>query len=147
MANFQRILVPVDFSEPSRAALETAIEIGRRWPDSVITVLHVYGVPVYAYVEGTVLPPQILSEIAGAAQDAVAKLCDAYKDRGVVLRPVSELGTPMDIIRRAEEDKSDLIVMGTHGRTGLPHIVLGSVAERVVRHAPCPVLTVRGERR
>jgi len=147
MANFQRILVPVDFSEPSRAALETAIEIARRWPESVVTVLHVYGVPVYAYVEGTVLPPQILSEIAGAAQDAVAKLCGEYADRGVALRPVSELGTPMDIIRRAEEDQSDLIVMGTHGRTGLPHIVLGSVAERVVRHAPCPVLTVRGRAR
>jgi len=147
MANFQRILVPVDFSEPSRAALETAIEIARRWPGSVVTVLHVYGVPVYAYVEGTVLPPQILSEIAGAAQDAVVRLCAEYADRDVKLRPVSELGTPMDIVRRAEEDKSDLIVIGTHGRTGLPHMVLGSVAERVVRHAPCPVLTVRGQRR
>lgn len=147
MANFQRILVPVDFSDPSRAALETAIEIAGKWPGSSITVLHVYGVPVYAYVEGTVLPPQILSEIAGAAQDAVAKLCGEYADRGVTLRPVSELGTPMDIVRRAEEDKIDLIVIGTHGRTGLPHVLLGSVAERVVRHAPCPVLTVRSRPR
>jgi len=147
MANFQRILVPVDFSGPSRAALETAIEIAKRWPGSSVTVLHVYGVPVYAYVEGTVLPPQILSEIAGAAQDAVAKLCSEYKDSGVTLKPVSELGTPMDIVRRAGEEKFDLIVMGTHGRTGLPHIVLGSVAEKVVRNAPCPVLTVRGPAR
>jgi nucleotide-binding universal stress UspA family protein len=147
MADFQRILVPVDFSEPSRAALETAIEIAKRWPGAAVTVLHVYGVPVYAYVEGTVLPPQILSEIAGAAQDAVAKLCGEYADRGVSLRPVSELGVPMDIVRRAAEEKSDLIVMGTHGRTGLPHLVLGSVAEKVVRSAPCPVLTVRGPSR
>lgn len=147
MFDLKRILVPVDFSEPSVAALETAIEVAKRWEGAVVTVLHVYGVPVYAYVEGTVLPPQILSEIAGAAQDAVAKLCTERADRGVTLRPVSELGTPMDIVRRAVEEKTDLIVMGTRGRTGLPHILLGSVAEKVVRHAPCAVLTVRGPKR
>lgn len=147
MFDLKRILVPVDFSEPSVAALDTAIEVAKRWEGAVVTVLHVYGVPVYAYVEGTVLPPQILSEIAGAAQDAVTKLCTERSDRGVALRPVSELGTPMDIVRRAIEEKTDLIVMGTRGRTGLPHILLGSVAEKVVRHAPCAVLTVRGPKK
>src|SRR5262245_9887642 len=116
----ERILVPVDFSDPSTAALEAAIEIGRRFPGAALTGLHVYGIPVYSYVEGTVLPPRVLSEIAAAAQDAVVKLCERYRDRGVPLRPVSELGTPGDIVKRAQDQNADLIVMGTHGRTGLP---------------------------
>ena len=142
--SFQRILVPVDFSEPSKAALEAAIEIGSRVPGAEITVMHVYGVPVYAYAEGTMMPPAVLAELSTAAQDAVRQLCDRYRNRGVALRPVSELGTPADIVARAEKDRADLIVIGTHGRTGLPRLLLGSVAERVVRTAPCPVLTVHG---
>lgn len=141
---FKNLLAAVDFSEPSRAALKVAIEIARRTPDAKITVLHLHSVPVYAYTEGIVFPAAVLAQLESAAHDAVAKLCREHADSGVPLHPVSELGSPLDIVERAEKDGVDMIVMGTHGRTGLPHFLLGSFSEKVVRTAPCPVLTVRG---
>ncbi|MBI2898125.1 MAG: universal stress protein [Deltaproteobacteria bacterium] len=144
MTTIRNILVPVDFSPPAEAALGLALEVAERLGASV-TLLHVYGIPAYAFPEGFVLAPDILTKLAAGAQDAVEKLRAKYESSRVPLRAVSAPGIPdQEIIARAKAESVDLIVMGTHGRTGLKHVLLGSITERVVRLAPCPVLTVRG---
>ncbi len=144
MHDIRSILVPVDFSKPSRAGLDLALELARRF-EAKLTLLHVWGLPVYAFPEGSFFGPEVLTRLSSAAQDAVDRLKLEVGGRGVEVSAVSAMGTPTEeIVERAKAGGFGLIVMGTHGRTGLPHVVLGSVAERVVRLAPCPVLTVRG---
>ncbi len=146
----RQILVPTDFSEPSEAALDSAAELARALGAS-IDVLHVWEAPVF-------VPPSMLPDAGVAdlsmleiyrknAESALEQFVAKAKDRGVSVRAsFAELGpaayTIADFARRREYD---LIVIGTHGRTGLAHIVIGSVAERVVRYAPCPVLAVRAK--
>jgi universal stress protein A len=134
MDGLQSILVPVDGSPPSLAALEHAIVLAERG-DATITMLHVEA-------------PETL---AAATRDEVERwVSDAYKraherlgDR-VSRRTAS--GDPLStIVETARAGHYDLVVIGTHGRVGRLHAMLGSVAEGVVRNAPCPVLTVRDE--
>jgi nucleotide-binding universal stress UspA family protein len=142
MKPFQRILVPVDFSRASDAALELALTVAGSTAGT-LTLLHVYGIPAHAFPEGFALAPEVLTRIASGAQEGVERLKAAHAGRGVAIEALSSSGSPSDeILARARDHKFDLIVMGTHGRTGLKHVLLGSVAERVVRQAPCPVLTV-----
>jgi len=144
MQNIRSILVPVDFSTPSRAGVDLALELAKRF-DAKVTLLHVWGLPVYAFPEGAFFGPEVLSRLTSAAQDAVDKLVAEVSGKGIGVSGVSVIGTPAEeIVERAKTGGFDLVVMGTHGRTGLPHVLLGSVAERVVRLATCPVLTVRG---
>lgn len=144
MTTIRSILVPVDFSPASEAALKLALDVAQRF-DASVTILHVYGIPAYAFPEGFVLAPDVLTKFAAGAQDAVEKLRARYESAGVPLRAVSAPGIPdQEIVERAKAERVDLVVMGTHGRTGLKHVLLGSIAERVVRLSPCPVLTVRG---
>jgi nucleotide-binding universal stress UspA family protein len=144
MTNIRSILVPVDFSKPSRAGVDLALELAKKF-DAKITLLHVWGLPVYAFPEGAVFGPEVVTRLTGAAQDAVDRLKMEVSGKGVEVNAISTIGTPAEeIVERAKNGPFDLVVMGTHGRTGLTHVLLGSVAERVVRTAPCPVLTVRG---
>lgn len=143
----RKILCPVDFSEPAREALHFAVDFARRF-DAQVTLLHVFVVPGYAYPEGIVLAgPEVMNEILERIDRALREWRDeAISRAGGALRidVESRQGTPWaEIVRKAEEDGYDLVVIGTHGRSGLSHALLGSVAERVVRKAPCPVLTVR----
>lgn len=134
------ILAPVDFSRPSLDALRHAVAMARRY-DAQLVLLHV--------IEP--LQPDMLIDTARMQRDArVAAHKRLTKLAGVTTkawpRTGRELrvGHPVDVITAmAERTNADLIVMGTHGYTGLKHAMLGSVAERVVRHAPCAVLTVR----
>ena len=144
MINLKTILVPSDFSGCSDAALRYGLELARRF-DAKLHLLNVvqdpatqpwaaegFAVPLYEVVEQW----QVESEKRMAAMIPAA---DA--DRVTITTAVA---TPcQEILRYAAEHDVDLIVMGTHGRSGMSHILLGSIAERVVRHAPCPVLTVR----
>jgi nucleotide-binding universal stress UspA family protein len=144
MKPFKKLLVPVDFSQASDAALDLAISVAKTSGAS-LTLLHVYGIPAYAFPEGFALAPEVLTRIAAGAQEGVERLKALHRDAGVPITALSSAGVPAeDILARARDQGFDLIVMGTHGRTGLKHVLLGSVAERVVRLAPCPVLTVRG---
>lgn len=149
MKPFRKILVPVDFSTHSSDAIEYAADLSRRYEAS-LTVVHAYPIAEYAFPEGYLL--QKASEQSDATVLHEQKLQAAQaeaKARGA-LRVDSKLlpGTAAaEIVRFAEETQQDLIVMGTHGRTGFKHALLGSVAEHVVRTAPCPVLTVRSVRR
>lgn len=143
----KRILVPVDFSEPSRRALDYAVELGRG-VGAELTVLHVVE-PVYypmaGDTSGIIYDASLLyEEVERGAKEQLSRIAGALRRRHVPVNPVIRTGAAHRVIAdTAKRVKSDLIVMATHGRTGLSHVLMGSVAERVVRTAPCPVLTVR----
>lgn len=144
MPAIQHILCPVDFSPTSEHALNFATVIARRLKAQV-TLLHTYSMPNFVMPEGAMLPDAELStQLSTEAQTRLNELLAKYNQRGVHLKGELKLGAPStEISRVASEDKADLIVMGTHGRTGLEHALLGSVAERVVRSSTVPVLTIR----
>jgi nucleotide-binding universal stress UspA family protein len=139
-----KILVPTDFSASSELASQLAVELARTTGAS-LTLLHVYNPMPYE------VPPGTRFSAIVNVDDAIAgfrKLLEGSKlraERAGAARVETLLleGTAyMEIVRTAEEHDYNLIVMGTHGRTGFDHMLLGSVAEKVVRKAPCPVLTV-----
>jgi nucleotide-binding universal stress UspA family protein len=140
---FRRILVPHDFSEAADAALDVAADLAVT-QHARLTVLHV--------VEPFHPPPEVVAWLRQAEQigPQLKRLEEAVTARmGRRRVPVGcrvVVGYPVDAILEAAED-ADLIVMATQGRTGLPHLLIGSVAERIVRHSPKPVLTVRARRR
>lgn len=142
--NLQRILVPVDFSKPADKALRYAVSFARQF-DAKITLLHVSPQTCYpAELAGfpTVIPPN------EPGAKAIRARLEAHAARFVPPelrdRTLLRVGPAFDeICRVARAGKTDLIIIATHGHTGLKHALLGSTAERVVRHAPCPVLVVR----
>jgi nucleotide-binding universal stress UspA family protein len=146
-----RIVVPIDFSAHSDRALRYATALADRF-NAAVEVLHVVEDP---FVSGAWSPeaiapniPELLADLVAAARGKLDDLKAAAVDKGVRLK-ITVLtsvvsGRPADTIANyARTERFDLIVMGTHGRTGLSHALLGSVAERVVRTAACPVMTVR----
>jgi nucleotide-binding universal stress UspA family protein len=140
MSLFQTILYPTDFSTCSAAAYRLACALAR-YHHARLVIAHVLATPVAAYVGGSLVPDpaSLLKEM----QIKLEHVRPADKDVAVEHRLVS--GDPAEeILRLAGEMGCDLIVLGTHGRTGLPRLMVGSVAEQVVRKAPCPVLTVKG---
>ena len=149
MRKFQTFVVPYDFSVHSRAALGMAVDLAQRF-ESEIHLVHVIQPPMLAYAAytgpGTEAPPPIdLLELHRAAESALREIAaDVERDcAGVETYVIESASIPDTIHEVAAKVHADLIIMGTHGRTGLSHAFLGSVAERVVRRAPCPVLTVR----
>jgi nucleotide-binding universal stress UspA family protein len=140
-----RILVPCDFSPPSLRALEYGKDLARQF-DAPLDVLHVVAVPyMVPLTDGGVLPlPPELEE--NAVADAREKLGEVIAEGGRLTRSTATVktGDPRaEILDFAAHHGVDLIVMGTRGRTGVAHLIFGSVAEHVVRTAPCPVMTVR----
>lgn len=140
MRTFQSILVPTDFSPPSEHAVERAFELAAS-QDAKVHLLHAYHVP--SFPDGIALGVDVVKPIEQAAIQALAAVTETYRTRpefgGVILK----MGDPRDVILdHARALPADLIVMSTHSRSGLERWVLGSVAERVVRSAPCPVLVI-----
>jgi nucleotide-binding universal stress UspA family protein len=133
------ILHPTDFSEHSELAFRLACALARDY-DARLVLLHVAAPPMVVYAGGPV-PPDPWPSL----EEARAKLHELETHAGHVrVESQAMEGDPVDmILRAAEETHSDLIVLGTHGRTALARLLLGSVAESVLRTAPCPVLTVR----
>ncbi len=140
----KKILVPVDFSEYSIKALRYAARFAEQFGASLVLV-HVVE-PVH-YPESIIIPPAMEEANRERLKLARAGLAEFAKQRvpaGLTTETVTRLGQPFEEITTAAKDfDADLIVIATHGHTGLKHLFLGSVAERVVRLAPCPVLTVR----
>jgi nucleotide-binding universal stress UspA family protein len=145
MKPFKKILVPVDFSPHALEAIHAAADLSSRY-DASVTIVHVYEPVAYTLPEGYVLyTPKQLEELlrefdkllASAKRDAEA--AGARRVESKQLQGVAAF----EIVEFAKANDFDLIVMGTHGRTGVRHVLLGSVAERVLRKAPCPVLTVK----
>lgn len=143
MWNVRQILVPTDFSDCAAAALDAAIELAGKL-GARITVLHAWQIPTYAFPFGSFVPAVDLpAALEDAAQKALAELVASRADRGVELRPMVRAGVAWEqILAVVKELPAELVVIGTHGRTGLPRALIGSVAEKVVRLAPVPVLTV-----
>jgi nucleotide-binding universal stress UspA family protein len=145
----KRILVPTDFSDFSRQALEQAIDLGKRFKARII-VFHALE-PIYFAASADLYGPSanlgmLVEEQRRSAQEQLARLGRSLAKRKVPVRTVLASGTPHAVILDAVRKLgADLIVMSTHGRSGLSHLFLGSVAEKVVRGASCPVLTVRAE--
>ena len=141
---FRRILWPTDFSPTAKAALPYALDLAADH-EAQLVLLHVNPVTsMYVpEVSGAVWMDIRRKARLAAAQD-LRRLADMVKGRGIRRHTLVAEGVPFDqILRVAKKLKCDLIVLATHGRTGLKHVFLGSVAENVVRRAPCPVLTVR----
>jgi nucleotide-binding universal stress UspA family protein len=143
---WKRILCPVDFSETARAALETAIELAAKF-DAEIVLVHAYPIPGYTFPDGSaVASSRMLQELADEAGRHLEEWRQLAVKAGAKRVAVeTAVGDPAgEIVRLAQETKADLVVMGTHGRTGIEHALMGSIAERVVRRAKCTVRTVRG---
>ena len=139
----KRILVATDFSDTSDHALDYAIELAKSLGADV-TVMHAYELPVYGFPDGAMIATvEMATRLMNAAQDALGKTCEARAGRGVKLARVLRQGVAWEEIHSvAEEIGADLIVVGTRGRKGLAHALLGSVAEKVIRTATRPVLTI-----
>jgi nucleotide-binding universal stress UspA family protein len=141
----QRVLVPTDFSDTSGAALIYATALGEQFGAS-LHLLHV----VEVIVAGETLPwplgprDEIDRAIESSAWEALRGLMSSDEQNRLHAEVALQWGTPfVEIIRYARAHDIDLITMGTHGRGGVKHLLMGSVAENVVRSSPCPVLTVR----
>jgi universal stress protein A len=151
----KRILVPTDFSESSERALKYAVRLGRPYKAEIV-VLHVFHLKEYLGLLSqredidSATANQVLEASKNGATEKLEDLVRRVDGKEVVVLPVLLIGVPFEeIVRYAGEQEADLIVMPTHGRTGLAHFLLGSTTERVISHSDCPVLVIRtrpGER-
>lgn len=146
MVEIQRILCPIDFSETSRHALEHAVAIAK-WYESQITALHVIHVPLFPQ------PPILFADVANSAMPTQLERQSREEELRAWLEPAHRAGVKTDvlvdegnaatrIVEHAQSRQADLVVMGTHGLSGFERFMLGSVAEKVLRKARCPVMTV-----
>lgn len=137
------ILCAVDFSDSARCALEAAAELARR-SGGRLALVHVHDLPPVPGARFDVLPEQIQAEADDLRRKLEAWRATAERLVGAPVRAVLESGSPAEqISRAARAGRFDLVVTGTHGRRGVSRFLLGSVAERVVREAPCAVLVAR----
>lgn len=141
-----RILVPIDFSAGSLRALDYAAELSDTLGAEIEVLLVLE--TIHLANPASILAPgrnlrMLVDEQSRIGETQLADLACEYASKGIELDTRLELGSPADTICTvAKKDRVDMIVMATHGRTGLSHAILGSVAEHVLRAAPCPVLTV-----
>jgi nucleotide-binding universal stress UspA family protein len=127
----ERILIPVDFSETAAAAAEYGCDLAARL-GARVTLLHVFSPGIVATPDAVFAPtPDELRALAHAARAHLLSMAEKLEREGIAIDCLAVEGMP-----------GDAIVMGTHGRRGVSHLLLGSVAEQLMRHAPCPVLTV-----
>jgi nucleotide-binding universal stress UspA family protein len=142
--DIRHILAPTDFSDYSKKVLSDALELARTF-GAKLSLLHVVEPSPYL---GEFTPPtmgaDLLSDLERQASDELARMLPEAQNAQIEVTRSVVIGSPFrKIIETAEAEHVDLIVMATHGRTGLSHLLIGSVTERVVRTAPCPVLTIR----
>ncbi len=146
MMDWKKMCCAIDFSEPSRMAAEAAVDLARRF-EAELTLVHVVGTAAPAatdvLVSSTGMAEVMAQEEAGSLE---AWRAEAEQRAGRPVRSALVAGDPAnEIARFARDQRCDLLVIGTHGRAGIRRVMLGSVAERVVRRAECPVLVI-GER-
>ncbi len=144
--HIQRILVPVDFSEHSEKALRYALAFATQF-GAEVALVHI--VEQMVYPGDWMYPPLAVSDFATEKREQVLTRLRALDEgSGVKTQHIVRLGRAwQEVIEIANELKTDLIILATHGYTGLRHVLLGSVAEKILRHAPCPVLSVRADER
>ena len=144
----KKILHPSDFSAASRPAFKKAIELAKR-DRATIELLYVM-TPILPMASDAYVSPRTYDELTAAATDSARKklegLVKQARAAGVKANSTIVTGAPADrIVKAARVKRANLIVMGTHGRTGVSRFLIGSVASRVIATSPCPVLTVRGK--
>jgi len=139
------ILVPIDFSDNSAAVIEWAAHLAASEQHSKLVLFHAYHLPVeFQQLEGAYLPPDFWASVKAEAVESLTRYETELRASGHTVESVVREGyAATAIVDEATERAADLIVIGTHGLSGLKHLLLGSIAERVVQKAPCPVLTVK----
>lgn len=146
MIDIKTILAPTDFSNHAQAAVRFACGLAERL-GATLQLLHVLPDVVPVGPEPMLvpaLPPEYYSDAERQSREALGKLLDPAWGKPPAVDVAVRWGDAVDgIVAHATDQHSDLIVIATHGRSGLSHALLGSVAERIVREAPCPVLTIR----
>lgn len=142
--NRPKILVATDFSDCAQRGLRVAVDLSRRL-DAELTLFHAYELPVYLFPDGALLPgPEMMARMLGQISEHMDHAKQALCLEGIAAETETAQGNPVtEIVRAAEKGHFDFLVLGTHGWSGIKHALLGSVAERVMRKAPCPVVTVR----
>jgi nucleotide-binding universal stress UspA family protein len=147
MADIKKILYATDFSENSKWALTYALSFAQKY-NAKICILHViqqptYPLGMYAEISFDAMD-KFNRDISGVTEKEMKNLCEVELQGFKNYESIILNGIPfIEIIRTAKEKEADLIVVGTHGRTGLDYVLFGSTAEKVVRKASCPVLSVR----
>ena len=144
MINIKNILCPVDYSIYSEKALSYAIEFAEKY-GAKLFLMHVLDIRVYDINDPDLYNANIVdSETISKLRERLLKCVNEDVKGKIPVEAIVLQGVPfVEIIKASKEYNINLIVLGTHGRTGLSHAIMGSVAEKVVRKAPCPVLTVR----
>ena len=145
MIKLKKLLVPTDFSESARHALTYGTSFAREY-GAELTLLHVVENLTVGYASDLFPVPmaEVFQEISGYAKAELSKLAKVAREKDVAVVEQVVQGKPSaEIIRFAQEQKIDMIVLGTHGKGMLDQALFGSTTERVVRRSPCPVLTVR----
>lgn len=142
--DIRTILVPIDFSPNAETVLEWAAHLAEEH-ECPLVLLHAYHLPVdFQQLEGAYLPPDFWTQVKNDAAANLERYAEPLRSRGLRVETVLREGYPASVIEEEAQTRNvDLIVIGTRGHTGLKHLLLGSVAERVVQKAPCAVLTVR----
>ena len=143
--NIEKIILPTDFSEHSKTAVPYAIDLARRY-NAELHLIHVFDEnaldPILVAYSNSV--KEYLGKMRGGFDEAIEKLLSEWDIEGVNIVRAFLSGIPfLEIVRYAQKNCADIIVMGSQGRTGLAHMFLGSTTEKVLRKAPCPVLAVR----
>jgi len=146
MRPIRTIIAAVDFSSHSAAVVDAAVMLAKQF-GAKVRLVHAYDIPIPLVSPYEVaIPEPYLEETRRIAAEKLAALVERVAAQGVSADSVlTEVPAAAAIVRAAEESECDLVVIGTRGHTGLKHLLLGSVAERTVRLAPCPVLTVKAE--
>jgi len=151
MTQLKRILVPTDFSDHSERAAAYAVELARRYEADEIHCVHVSDIPADLLATSAYYMTGPSEQFIEQVREESRKSLEAFARKNFKDRPVKTVfleGRPfVEIIRYARENQIDLIVISTHGRSGIKHALFGSVAEQVVRKAPCPVLVVKRDER
>ena len=144
MNPIRTLLVAIDFSESSSAVIDAAVELAKRF-SATIHIVHAFDPPIPLVTPYEVtIPEAYLDQTRKAASQKLAGVVKKVAAEGVTVEShLAESPAAPAIARTAEEVGADLVVMGTHGHTGIKHLVLGSVAERTLRLAPCSVLVVK----
>jgi len=143
--NIKKVLVPIDFSDYSKGSLIYAVSFVRQFNAELILIYVVEPV-IYPpdFSMGQIAIPSVDLEIDKRAVEELEKLAEKEIPHEIKVKTIVKTGKPfIEIIETAAEEEIDLIIIATHGHTGVEHILFGSTAEKVVRKAPCPVLTLR----
>jgi nucleotide-binding universal stress UspA family protein len=144
MTRLRHLLAGTDFGSSSRAAIALAIDIARTY-GAAVTVVHAYSIVTpAAYTVAFPSLPYVMDAVRAAAEEQMKEMVAELRAQLPAVDALTRVGDPATVILEAAEENADLVVVGTHGYRGFSRLMLGSVAEKVVRLCPVPVLTVRG---